>query len=140
MEQGGDVKSVFSRLGRGVAAIEKGIKKIQGVDEPFMSDPILGMITCCPTNLGTGMRGSVHILVPKLIKSIGFDKIDEIARGMNCQARGSTGEHSEVVDRIDISNWRRLGFPEYQLVEDMIKCVNELAKKEDEAEAPAAKV
>ena len=28
------------------------------------------------------------------------------------QARGSSGEHSEVIDRIDISNWRRIGFPE----------------------------
>jgi len=140
MEQGGDVKSVFSRLGRGVAAIEKGLKKETGEDPVFMSNPILGMVTCCPTNVGTGMRGSVHILVPKLIKSIGFEKIDEIARGMNCQARGSTGEHSEVIDRIDISNWRRLGFPEYELVQDMIKCVNKLADMEDEApEIPAGK-
>jgi len=132
MEQGGDVLSVFSRLHRGAAAIEKYLKKETGQDKVFMSDPILGMITCCPTNIGTGMRGSVHILVPKLIKSIGFEKIDEIARGMNCQARGSSGEHSEVVDRIDISNWRRLGFPEYELVTDMINCVNKLAKMEDE--------
>jgi len=51
---------------------------------------------------------------------------------MNCQARGSSGEHSKVVDRIDISNWRRLGFPEYKLVEDMIKCANILSKMEDD--------
>jgi protein-arginine kinase len=132
MEQGGDVKSVFSRLHRGAKAIEKYLKQETGDDKVFMSDPILGMITCCPTNIGTGMRGSVHILVPKLIKSIGFEKIDEIARTMNCQARGSTGEHSEVIDRIDISNWRRLGFPEYELVSDMISCVNKLAQMEDE--------
>jgi creatine kinase len=59
-----------------------------------MKDEIRGNITCCPSNLGTGMRASVHILVPKLIAKIGFEKIDEIARTMNCQARGSTGEHS----------------------------------------------
>ena len=78
------------------------------------------------------MRGSVHILVPKLIKKIGFDEIDKIARTKNAQARGSTGEHSEVIDRIDISNWRRLGFSEAELVQDMINCANELAKMEDE--------
>lgn len=98
-----------------------------------MTSDQLGVITCCPTNLGTAMRGSVHILVPTLIKTIGFEKIDEIARSMNCQARGSTGEHSEVKDRIDISNWRRLGFGEANLVNDMIKCANHLAKMEDEA-------
>jgi protein-arginine kinase len=105
MEQGGDVRKVFERLSKGIKCIEDGIKKVKKIDKVFMSDPVLGLITCCPSNLGTAMRGSVHILVPKLIKNIGFDKIDEIARGMNCQARGSTGEHSEVIDRIDISNW-----------------------------------
>ncbi|XP_057303025.1 arginine kinase-like isoform X2 [Hydractinia symbiolongicarpus] len=131
MEKGGDVKRVFERLARGAKAIEEGLKKITQKEDVFMSDPMLGMVTCCPTNLGTGMRGSVHILVPKLIKSMGFEKIDELARTMNCQARGSTGEHSEVIDRIDVSNWRRLGFPEYVLVQDMITFANKLAEMED---------
>lgn len=133
MEQGGDVKRVFERLSRGIAAIEEGLKKITGKSEIFMSDPILGLITCCPSNLGTGMRGSVHILVPKLIASLGFEKLDEIARTINCQVRGSSGEHSEIVDRIDISNWRRLGFKECDLIQDMIKCVNKFAAMEDAA-------
>jgi protein-arginine kinase len=84
MEQGGDTKSVFERLSRGVKAIEEGIKTVTGKKEVFMSHPIYGMITCCPSNLGTCMRGSVHILVPKLIATIGFEAIDNIARGMNC--------------------------------------------------------
>lgn len=134
MEKGGDVKRVFERLSRGVKAIEDGLRKVTGHSTIFMSDPVLGMITCCPTNLGTGMRGSVHILVPKLIASMGFEKLDEIARTMNCQVRGSTGEHSEVVDRIDISNWRRLGFKECDLIQDMIRCANKLAEMEDACE------
>jgi len=131
MEQGGDVKRVFERMGRGIDAIESGIKKITGKNPVFMSDDALGMITCCPSNLGTAMRGSVHIRVPKLIAKKGLKGIDKIAREINCQARGSSGEHSEVVNRIDISNWRRLGFKEYKLIEDMIKCVNKLAIMED---------
>ena len=131
MEQGSDVKKVFERLGRGIAAIEDGIKKITGRSEVFMSDPVLGVITCCPSNLGTAMRASVHILVPKLIASIGFEELDKIARTMNCQVRGSSGEHSKVVDRIDISNWRRLGFQEWHLIQDMIRCVNKLSGMED---------
>ena len=133
MEQGGDVKRVFERLSRGIAAVEEGLKKVTGKTTVFVSDPVLGMITCCPTNLGTAMRASVHILLPKLIASLGFEKLDEIARTMNCQVRGSMGEHSEVVDRIDISNWRRLGFKECDLVQDMIRCVNKMAEMEDAA-------
>jgi glutathione S-transferase len=78
------------------------------------------------------MRGSVHILVPKLIAKMGLEGIDKICRERNCQARGSSGEHSKVIDRIDVSNWRRLGFPEYELVSDMINAANYLAQLEDE--------
>lgn len=131
MEQGGDVRSVFSRLSRGIHAIESGLKEATGRDEVFMNDPYIGMVTCCPTNIGTGMRGSVHIRVPKLIKAWGFEKLDEMARTKNCQVRGSTGEHSEVIDRIDVSNWRRLGFSESTLVQDMIRFANYLAEEED---------
>ena len=134
MEQGGDVKSVFSRLSRGVKAIEDGLKSVTGATDVFMHHEILGKISCCPSNLGTCVRGSVHIRVPKLIAKIGFEELDKIARGMNCQARGSSGEHSEVIDRIDLSNWRRLGFTEYQLVKDMIECANHVSKMEDECE------
>ena len=71
---------------------------------------------------------SQHLIYVSVISAI-----DKFARENNCQARGSTGEHSEVIDRIDISNLRRLGFPEYQLVDDMIKTVNKLSEMEDQA-------
>ncbi|HIP40523.1 MAG TPA: arginine kinase [Desulfocapsa sulfexigens] len=132
MEQGGDVKGVFERLGRGIDAIENGLKKITRRDSIFMFDDVLGMITCCPSNLGTAMRASVHMRIPKLISKMGLEGIDSIARESYCQARGGSGEHSEVIDRVDISNWRRLGVKEYELVEDMINCVNKLAIMEDE--------
>jgi hypothetical protein len=45
------------------------------------------------------------------------------------------GEHTKVVDRIDISNWRRLGFSEFNLVRDMINCANALSKMEDDEAA-----
>ena len=135
MQNGSDVKKVFERLGRAITAIETGIKKITGRSEVFMTDPVLGVITCCPSNLGTAMRASVHILVPKIIAAIGFKKLDAMARAMNCQVRGSSGEHSEVVDRVDVSNWRRLGFPEWQLIQDMIQCANKLAGMETQQQS-----
>jgi protein-arginine kinase len=137
MQNGGDVKAVFARLSAGAKAIEDGVRAQTGAEEVFMMHPKFGAVTCCPSNIGTGMRGSVHILVPKLIASIGFDAIDKLCRERNCQARGSSGEHSEVVDRIDVSNWRRIGFPEYELVGDMINCANFLAEEEGKLPEPA---
>ena len=131
MRMGADVKGVFSLLSKGTKMIEDGVKEATGKKDAFMMHPKFGAITCCPSNIGTGMRGSVHIKIPKLIKEWGFKKIDEECRKRQCQARGSSGEHSEVVDRIGISNWRRIGLPEYVLVEDMIKCVNWIVEEED---------
>ena len=51
MQMGGDVGEVFRRLKEGVEKIEKEI--------PFSSDPRLGMLTFCPTNLGTTIRSEI---------------------------------------------------------------------------------
>ena len=133
MEQGGDVKSVFSRLCRAVKAIEEGIKKITGNSEAFLHDSRLGQITCCPSNLGTGLRGGVHIVLPKLFKTKGLKELDKLARELGCQIRGTHGEHTEIVDTCDISNFHRLGYPEYKLVQNMINTVNHMNKLEKQS-------
>ncbi len=131
MERGGDVHRVFDRLVRGIAAIESGVRAQTGAGRAFLEDETLGMITCCPSNLGTAMRAGVHMRIPRLVERHGIGGIDRIAREMGCQARGGGGEHSRVADRVDISNRRRLGLPEWALVADMIGCVNALARMED---------
>lgn len=55
----------------------------------------------------------------------------EIADKYNVQIRGIHGEHSESNDHIyDISNKRRLGYSEIQLVQDMYDGVKALIEKE----------
>merc|ERR1711953_689654 len=54
MERGGDVKGVFARLARGIAAVQESGKEY-ALSEQY------GYIHSCPTNLGTGMRASVHV-------------------------------------------------------------------------------
>lgn len=60
MQKGADIGAVFERLCRAVALIEKVAK--------FAHDDHLGYITSCPTNLGTALRGSVHVQLPLLSK------------------------------------------------------------------------
>ena len=135
MEKGGDVKSVFSRLARGVAAIENGIKKVTGNDQAFLCNDHLGMITCCPSNLGTGLRGGVHIVLPALFKNKGLKELDATVRSMGCQVRGTHGEHTKIVDTCDVSNFHRIGRAEYELVQNMIDCVNKLVQMEKEEQS-----
>merc|ERR1719453_2723999 len=60
MQPGAGIAEVFDRLCRAASHIETVCK--------FSHDEHLGYITSCPTNLGTAMRGSVHINLPKLMK------------------------------------------------------------------------
>eukprot|EP00604_Paraphysomonas_vestita_P001861 CAMPEP_0174821358 /NCGR_PEP_ID=MMETSP1107-20130205/7062_1 /TAXON_ID=36770 /ORGANISM="Paraphysomonas vestita, Strain GFlagA" /LENGTH=445 /DNA_ID=CAMNT_0016038287 /DNA_START=96 /DNA_END=1433 /DNA_ORIENTATION=- len=132
MIQSSDLVGVLRKLERGVRAVEQGIIAATGTSEPFARHPILGMITCCPTNLGTGCRASVHMNIPHLVNTIGLHGIDKICEENKCQARGSTGEFSDVTQdaRVDISNRFRLGYSEVQLVEHMINTANKLAELE----------
>ena len=107
MQPGADIAAVFDRLSRAAAAIEKIAK--------FAHNDHLGYITSCPTNLGTALRGSVHIRLPKLGEKMQMFK--SIADRYYVQIRGIHGEHSESSNGVyDISNKRRLGRSEKDLV------------------------
>ena len=125
MEKGADIGKVFTRLAIGAAEIEKVAK--------FANDTHLGYITSCPTNLGTAMRGSVHIKLPLLGSKANKAKFDEIAAKYYVQIRGIHGEHTETDDGIfDISNRRRLGRSEVDLVQDMYDGVKAMIAAEKE--------
>lgn len=110
MQQGADIGAVFERLSRAASKIESVAR--------FAHNEHLGYITSCPTNLGTALRASVHIQLPKLAKD--WPRFEAIAAKYNVQIRGSKGEHSDTSDGIfDISNRRRLGRSEKDLVQDM---------------------
>jgi creatine kinase/arginine kinase len=121
MQKGADLHAVFDRLSRACAHIEKQAK--------FAHDNHLGYITSCPTNLGTALRASVHIRLPKLSQK--WDEFQAIADKYNVQIRGIHGEHSESTEPIyDISNRRRLGRGEAPLVQDMYDGVKAMIEKE----------
>ena len=110
MQSGGDIQAVFTRLSEAVSAIEKSV--------PFSYSEHLGYITSCPTNLGTAMRASVHIKLPKLSRDM--SRFETIAKEHHLQIRGIHGEHSQSEGGVyDISNRRRLGVSEVQCVQDM---------------------
>ncbi|MEN8303302.1 MAG: phosphagen kinase [Campylobacterota bacterium] len=123
MQRGGDIKQVFSRLTTAIYELEKKMK--------FAFSEHLGYITSCPTNLGTAMRASVHIKVPKLATDM--DRFKEITDRHHLQIRGIHGEHSESEGGVyDISNRRRLGVTEVECVQDMYDGVVELIAAEKE--------
>jgi len=129
MQPGADIHAVFDRLCRAASTIEEVCS--------FAHDDHLGYITSCPTNLGTAMRGSVHIQLPLLAKD--QERFNKIADEFNVQIRGIHGEHSESTDgTYDISNRHRLGKGEKTLVQDMYNGVKAMIEAEKELKAAAA--
>lgn len=121
MEKGADILAVFTRLSKAATLIEKEAK--------FAHDEHLGYITSCPTNLGTALRASVHIKLPLLGKN--KKQFQQIADQFHVQIRGIHGEHTETDDGIfDISNVRRLGRSEVDLVQDMYNGVKAMIEAE----------
>jgi len=141
MQKGGDVLGVFKRLARGIAAVGDSVKAESGKD--FCLDEKYGYIHSCPTNLGTGMRASVHIDLPGWTKD-SVDKLKARCEELGLQPRGTRGESGgQTGHTYDISNKHRLGYSEVQLVQTMIDGVNklyeeDLALQKKQAETPAA--
>jgi len=120
MEKGGNVYSVFERLSRAIKTLEKKLH--------FAYSDDLGYLSSCPSNLGTAMRASVHIKLPKLSQS---EKFKSICESTGLSIRGIHGEHSDSESGIfDISNKRRLGISEVEAVNVLCQGVSKLIKEE----------
>merc|ERR1711874_606362 len=89
MENGGNVKGVFERLCNGIKMVGDSVKKECGKD--FCLDKKYGYVHSCPTNLGTGMRASVHIDLPGWTKH-SIDKPKARCEELHLQPRGTRGE------------------------------------------------
>merc|ERR1719186_888296 len=130
MQKGGDVKGVFDRLARGIKAVGDSVKTESGKE--FMLDPKYGYVHSCPTNLGPGMRASVHIDRPGWT-NYSIDKLKARCEELHLQPRGTRGESGgRTGHTYDISNKHRLGYSEVQLVQKMIDGVNTLVKEDKE--------
>merc|ERR1739846_112859 len=110
MQMGGDVKGVFERLCRGIKGVQDSVKKESGKD--FCLDAKYGYVHSCPTNLGTGMRASVHVDLPGWTKH-GVPKLQARCEELHLQPRGTRGD-SEV-----------------ELVQKMIDGVNKLWEEDE---------
>jgi len=128
MQKGGDVKAVFERLAKGIQAVGDSVKAESGKE--FAFDEKYGFIHSCPTNLGTGMRASVHVDLPGWTKE-GLDALKKRCEELKVQPRGTRGESGgQTGITYDISNKHRLGYSEVELVQCMIDGVNALHEED----------
>lgn len=121
----GDLGDVYQRLVSGISELEKNLT--------FGRHGSYGFLSACPTNVGTTLRASVHIRLPLLSKD--EDRLKAMADELQLQIRGTMGEHTAIEDGVmDISNKRRLGYTEFELVKSLQDGIVALINAEEELE------
>jgi hypothetical protein len=139
MGKGFVLNSVFGRL-------EGALKMVESIDGiEFATSTKYGYVTSCPSNLGTGMRASVHLKIPNLTADGTDAKAKAVAKPLGLSVRGTGGEHTPIGadGTVDISPSKRLFITEAEIVTALYKGVEALLKEEAAAapapaEAPAA--
>ena len=78
------------------------IENIEGINFAMHDD--YGYVTSCPSNLGTGMRASVHLKMGKLAVDDSSLILQNMCKHLGLSGRGTRGEHTEIVDgTVDVS-------------------------------------
>lgn len=91
----------------------------------------LGYLTCCPTNVGTGMRSSVMMHLPALTVNKQMNAILHTIAKIGLTARGIYGEGSEAAGSIyQISNQITLGPSEEELINNLTITCRQIVEKE----------
>lgn len=112
MQTGGDLGALFGRL-------HSGLEILGGLLPDFAMSDKYGAIASCPSNLGAGMRASLHMKLPKATKG-GSDlsALTDAAKTLGLAVRGAGGEHSDAGTDglVDISPSARLGVSEMQIM------------------------
>jgi len=98
------------------------------------SSECFGVVTSCPTNIGTGMRASLHMQLPNLTKDGTDTRAKEIARPLGLSVRGAGGEHTPIGSdgTVDISPSKRFCITEAEVINALYQGVKLLKQKEDE--------
>jgi len=100
----------------------------------FASDDEWGYLTSCPTNLGTGMRGSVLLHVPGLIMRDEISRVLKAVANLGLTVRGYYGEGSESQGfYLQLSNQVTLGRSVENLLESLSRVTERIIEKEREA-------
>lgn len=99
---GGDLGEVWGRVSGALERLDEALG--------FSTHPQHGVLASCPSNVGTGVRASVHIPLPRLAA----DEASLKARAgeLGLQVRGTGGEHTEAEGAVyDLSVKVRVGLP-----------------------------
>jgi protein arginine kinase len=117
----------------------QGIDQVDSILEKKLNyafSPVLGYLTACPTNLGTGIRVSAMLHLPALVLSEQINQIIQAVNKLGLAVRGLYGEGTEALGNVfQVSNQMTLGEVETDIVERLNKVLAQLIEHEENARA-----
>ena len=129
MQRGQYLNAPFDRLKDAIDVVE------QLIDGGCAYNSEFGVVTSCPTNIGTGMRASVHIKLPNLTKDGTDTKAKQICKPLGLSVRGLGGEHTPIGadGTVDISPSARFCISESEILVALYKGIKLLVAEERNA-------
>lgn len=93
-----------------------------------------GYLTACPTNTGTGMRGSVMLHLPALVMSRQINRVLEAIAKLSFTTRGLYGEGTQASGNFfQISNQVSLGQKEEEILGNIKGVISQIIEQEEKA-------
>jgi protein arginine kinase len=90
-----------------------------------------GYLTACPTNVGTGLRGSIMIHLPGLVLTGQAGRILNTIGQLGLAVRGFYGEGSDAIGNIfQISNQVTLGYEEADMIGNLMSVTGQIMEQE----------
>ncbi len=101
---------------------------------PLAFLPDWGYLTACPTNTGTGMRGSVMLHLPALVMSRQINRVLAAIAKLSFTTRGLYGEGTQASGNFfQVSNQVALGHNEEEILENIHGLIKQIIEQENQA-------
>jgi protein arginine kinase len=126
IKSGLQLKSIFKVIDKVDSELEEHLE--------FAFSPKLGYLTACPTNVGTGMRGSAMLHLPGMVLSDHINQVVQAVNKLGLAVRGLYGEGTEALGNVfQVSNQTTLGEKEMEVIERLNKVVLQIVEHEENA-------
>jgi len=113
-----------------INSIDDGLAK--GLPYAFL--PEFGYLTACPTNTGTGMRGSVMLHLPALVMTRQINRVLAAIAKLSFTTRGLFGEGTQATGNFfQVSNQVALGHKEDEIIENINGLIRQIIEQEKQA-------
>ena len=126
IKSGLQLKSIFKLIDKVDTSLEEQLD--------FAFSPRLGYLTACPTNVGTGMRGSAMLHLPAMVLSDQINQVVQAVNKLGLAVRGLYGEGTEALGNVfQVSNQTTLGERESDVIERLNKVILQIIEHEENA-------